>query len=703
MRASSVNTEGLLVAGLNSINQISEKSNGMNLNNIQIVCPPLELPIIPDCISYSVYFDHSVMIDNNSAFSKGPNTGNTSNKTQPKKLPKLTKLTLPDKEKNNYSFISAVCGSSYTLYLQQKRKSNTPVLTYFNESLKENDGLIFIDIEEHTPLALFGGRKTAAAIDEQGSVIVITQNTFSAENSSPNIITLPDNERSIFVACLEKTFFILSDKFTVYEYSLTDKEIKEVKELKDKRIISISGTWHHVLAVTDEYQVYGRGENDKGQLCQDPEEKIFNEFVNLTSLENKNIVSVYAGSYHSLFVDSKGKVFSCGKNTNGELLLKKPQPDPIIEPKETMITKGAKFCIAGCQISCVFRSVDPPKNSPNQIVQRFLNDKKSKSKSKPDSVPNDTKIQDLNLDGDLAPVKLRLLTMRKELESKNKLFDLVQDQNLKIMTRLQYLDQKIDQFLESNKLDDNQPDEDDNFEEIPKKQKPQKVKKLTNSKNNDNDDDDEQKVPKNKKQIKQGNIEYDDDFDDNDDDGFKKQSIVNKNPEDDKKTKKPVSAKKKTPVKRTKILDDDDDKSQKITKDKKVTFTARTTATKKKQNKKTKNDSNSDDTKDSNSYSDSDSIEFQPPPKPATNKIVQGKKKKIDNNKDYDDNDDDDHRKAKVKKTTTTKAQPKPKPNNKPKQNLVMFDDDDDDDDIEYFDPKKATNNNAPKKNKIYI
>ena len=52
-------------------------------------------------------------------------------------------------------------------------------------------------------------------------------------------------------------------------------------------------------------------------------------------------------------------------------------------------------------------------------------------------MPNDTKIQDLNLDGDLAPVKLRLLTMRKELESKNKLFDLVQDQNLKIMTIIQ--------------------------------------------------------------------------------------------------------------------------------------------------------------------------------------------------------------------------------------------------------------------------
>lgn len=582
--------QGFTVAGLNSINQISEKSNNNNQYNVPIVCPPEQSTISPECLSYSIYFDHSVMVCRNSTFTKGPNTGNTIRKTQLKNISKLNKLSISDEENNNYSIVSAVCGSNYTLYLLISNKTKKPTLAYFNESLKENDGaLIFINIKGHAPLSLFGGRKTAAAIDDQGNVIVI----ISTPEFSAKTISLPNDEKSIYVACLEKVLFILSEKNKVYQYSLTDQEsgISEVEELKDERIVSLSGTWNHALAVTEDFRVFGQGSNEFGQLCNDPKEKSFTEFVKISALNDQNIVSAYAGSYHSLFINSDGGVLSCGKNSNGELLLDDTDTDAICEPTETLIQKGATFCIAGCQISCVFCSMNPPQNTPNQIVQDFNIDitQKLMLKSNPELNKDDSELPEPDPNGNYTSIKSKLLKMKAELQAKNQFYDTIQNQNEIIIKKLQDLDQKIELFLKSNKFEDNatstpkNDEENDYDEEVAKIPKPKKEKPLKNkdslpkpSKNKINFDDDDDSTEEeeknqfqnkllNKKQNKHKTIE-EDDYSDDDDYNFYNTNtrvnpiLLNKNTDlqnDDDESEEEEKNQKKP--KQQNIIEDDDD------------------------------------------------------------------------------------------------------------------------------------------------
>lgn len=51
---------------------------------------------------------------------------------------------------------------------------------------------------------------------------------------------------------LKKMLFILLDHKKVCEYPLnnSESELNKVRELMNKEIISLSGTWHHVLAVS---------------------------------------------------------------------------------------------------------------------------------------------------------------------------------------------------------------------------------------------------------------------------------------------------------------------------------------------------------------------------------------------------------------------------------------------------------------------
>lgn len=59
------------------------------------------------------------------------------------------------------------------------------------------------------------------------------------------------------------------------------------------------------------------GRNNKGQLCFDSQ--IYQSYKPLLIKKLQNIVSISAGSEHSLFLSNEGIVYVCGSNEFGQL------------------------------------------------------------------------------------------------------------------------------------------------------------------------------------------------------------------------------------------------------------------------------------------------------------------------------------------------------------------------------------------------
>lgn len=135
-----------------------------------------------------------------------------------------------------------------------------------------------------------------------------------------------------------------------------------VPELIGIQCISLSGVYNHCLVVAADGRVFGRGNNKNNPLGIDEEST--KKFVEITSLNDKNIKSVFAGAFHSFFVDNNGALYVCGSNKCGEAMLNQEMVgENITKTMLTSITKYVRFCIAGTHLSIVFLKAPPPNNS----------------------------------------------------------------------------------------------------------------------------------------------------------------------------------------------------------------------------------------------------------------------------------------------------------------------------------------------------
>ena len=111
----------------------------------------------------------------------------------------------------------------------------------------------------------------------------------------------------------------------------TDSDIPQ-KMQNIPPVQSISCGFEHVLIITYEETLWSVGNNEFWQLCLDNDEnQIFPQQTEFT-----NIIKVSSGSFHSLFQNSKGEIYGCGNNRNGQLGLGKYnnyQSPPCLIPK----------------------------------------------------------------------------------------------------------------------------------------------------------------------------------------------------------------------------------------------------------------------------------------------------------------------------------------------------------------------------------
>lgn len=461
----------MYVAGINKYNQIYFESNNHNSVGTNIVCPPISISLqTSNCLSYSTFGSHSVTIMNNEQSTTiGPFTGNPRIQTNKKRLTKWSRITIEDEFGNEYKPTSVVCGLEYTLYLLNPRqKDDIPHLAYFYEG-KNDDTLLFLDTDEHIPIALFGGSHISAAITKEGSILIIDSSIFAQDNHCPKLLTLPNSEKAIQVAFLNKFVYVLSSTGKVYRTNnLKQKQLKQVKYLEEYNITHISGSKNHILVVTNDGKVLGHGQNKHGQLGIGENVQSTNQFILIESLKDK-ISAAYAGSKHSLFQTSSGAIFACGSNSNGQLLLEEPSDNIYYNPTPTTINKGAVFCIAGAGISCVFVSCKLPPNMPNMKLSLPSPRAKPTKPAKESKQPKSDKIKEI------FEIQSQVREMKSVFEAKNNRIIELRQENMNIIKNIENIIKKIDQNKAkvTNKKPKNTPnntkskilDDDDDFDD----------------------------------------------------------------------------------------------------------------------------------------------------------------------------------------------------------------------------------------------
>lgn len=391
----------LKVAGFNKYGNLFAKSNIEAQEELRTpsIDPPGDSGIdLSSCISFSVYKSHAVWINKDGdVFAIGSNKGHKIIHDIPDgTLDKATKIIIPTPEGHRAKAISAVCGGKYTLYmLEPAIDGGIPQLAY-QYSKVTIDNPLFLNLQGHRPVSLYGGKQTAAAIDDKGSAIIITRAIFEASNSgTPFFIPMPEGEKAVYLACGDDLVLALSASGRVFSSMAMDAndrsgftEFVEVPELRDISISQISGTSTYFFAVSKDNRVFVCGSNASGRIGEmmkddklpvivddafenrkpklDPP---FNQFREIDIFKPNKIVAAYAGCLHSLFLTDKGGILSCGDNTYGQLMLYRPGRNPIYPPNQTLIEYHANCCIAGNSISVVFIDCQPPSHSPNCKIE----------------------------------------------------------------------------------------------------------------------------------------------------------------------------------------------------------------------------------------------------------------------------------------------------------------------------------------------
>ncbi|MDR2152816.1 MAG: hypothetical protein LBO72_08345 [Helicobacteraceae bacterium] len=104
-----------------------------------------------------------------------------------------------------------------------------------------------------------------------------------------------------------------------------------VSSLADKKIVAIAAGYQYSLAIDANGAVYATGDNEYGRLgLGDTDER--KTWTLVSSLEGRKIVAIAAGYFHSLALDTDGKIYAAGRNFVGQLGLSDAKDRNVFTP-----------------------------------------------------------------------------------------------------------------------------------------------------------------------------------------------------------------------------------------------------------------------------------------------------------------------------------------------------------------------------------
>lgn len=407
----------ILVAGRNETNQLVEG----NCDTSSLTPIGIDFSTIK---SYSIYFQHAVIVlETGKPCAIGDNSNWPIYATLGKSLKEWTEFEISENGKN-YLVESAVCGDEYTLYLVKKSKTDANRYLAYVQKGKKKGHPYFLNTNDWTIVSIYGGCQTAAGIDERGAIHIIPLSITSTKGLETKIVFLPSNGLAISVAFQEKYIIALSSYNKLYEMKINSNEFKLIEELNNEFIKSISGKDDHCIAVGINGSVFARGKNEDGRLGLGNTNNS-SKFSQIQVLRSQEIVDAAAGTYHSVFVSKKGKVYTCGYDGYGELLQGKAKDSKITGPKSVKGVENACFCMAGSQNTVIFVDCEIPKNSPNQTIQLInpspfpLMIKRSDDEEDYSSLKKENEYLK-NMNKQLQASNAKLKNTNKQLQSSNK-------------------------------------------------------------------------------------------------------------------------------------------------------------------------------------------------------------------------------------------------------------------------------------------
>lgn len=362
------NDRFIIVGGNDQFNQLIANSNSERDN--VFINPPLKSPLDPSSLlSYSSYYFHTVLVTTDGKLlGAGYNSDGRISDTLPKTIiTEFTEFSIKDSNNRQLIPVSAVCCNYGTLYMFMKSNGDGKQLVYCSSEINRGKP-VFLNIGNEEPVSLFGGASDTAVITAKGEVIFINHNSVKMNHDAVIMAaSLPNGEKVKSIAFFESSFMVLSSNGHVFwpEFQSWNRSynFSEVNELAGYEIVSLSGSHLHILAVTKEGRVFGRGSNFFCQLGFSKQKEYYSFFTEISSLGEYKIKAAYAGHLHTLLMTSEGKILGIGCNGCGQFLSNK-KGEMVYIPSETIIEKGATFCIAGGCVSIAFIG-NPPPFTPN--------------------------------------------------------------------------------------------------------------------------------------------------------------------------------------------------------------------------------------------------------------------------------------------------------------------------------------------------
>lgn len=177
---------------------------------------------------------------------------------------------------------------------------------------------------------------------------------------------MPDGDKPIKLACGDEFVIALGMSGKVYESKITPIKFEEVKDLSELKVVDISGACDFCFAVLNDGRVFAKGNNAFCKLGLPEETDSVSKFTFVESLSKYKVVSVFNGSYHSIFKTEDCKMIVCGQNDCGQLFL--PRRDSVFPPEEIHACQGLSFCVTGSWSSTAFLGMEEPQHFSNKKI-----------------------------------------------------------------------------------------------------------------------------------------------------------------------------------------------------------------------------------------------------------------------------------------------------------------------------------------------
>lgn len=150
----------LMLCGDNKYYQLGEKSNVEDFSK-SLICPPVISHIdMSHVLSYSIYSNHAVW---SGGYERFYIVGK-----------KEKEIQFIDDLKNKRKLLSVVCGDNYTLYLYSIDVFDDVRGLAYSFGDSPDDCVIYPKKNGKPPKAIFGGIYSAAAIDVNGGIILLS-------------------------------------------------------------------------------------------------------------------------------------------------------------------------------------------------------------------------------------------------------------------------------------------------------------------------------------------------------------------------------------------------------------------------------------------------------------------------------------------------------------------------------------------------